>query len=270
MPKKVAILGLGWLGLPLAKSLFEKGMEIAGSTTSTEKLMGLLQSRFDVRIIKVKENTVEGNWKNFIKGTDVLIINIPPGRLNEIEEDYPRKIQQIATRCDKNLKVIFISSTSVYSADDKLVTEITPPVPTKKSGKAVLTAERVVQDYFNENATIIRMAGLYGANRHPGRFLKKNKLVPNPDGAVNLIQLEDCIELITAVIEKDFFGEIINGCSDHHPTRKDFYEKAAFALSIDPPSFDYSQPSIQKIIDNQKSKDKLGMVYRNPLTFLEE
>ena len=35
---QVSILGCGWLGLPLAKSLIEKGFSVNGSTTSVEKI----------------------------------------------------------------------------------------------------------------------------------------------------------------------------------------------------------------------------------------
>src|SRR5574343_621841 len=37
--EKIAILGCGWLGLPLAKSLLSKGYEVKGSTTSESKLV---------------------------------------------------------------------------------------------------------------------------------------------------------------------------------------------------------------------------------------
>ena len=36
--EKISILGCGWLGLPLAKSLLAKGYKIKGSTTSESKL----------------------------------------------------------------------------------------------------------------------------------------------------------------------------------------------------------------------------------------
>lgn len=36
--KQISILGCGWLGFPLAKSLLEKGFSINGSTTSVEKI----------------------------------------------------------------------------------------------------------------------------------------------------------------------------------------------------------------------------------------
>ncbi len=264
MPEKIAILGLGWLGLPLAKSLYKDGYQINGSTTSSEKLMTLLQSQFSVRIIKVEQNMMTGNWKAFSKGISTLIINIPPKRVPDIEEIYPAQIQQIAQKCPEDLNVIFVSSTAVYGNHNHVVNEETSTQPTKKSGVAVLAAENIIRNHFKENATIVRLAGLVGPERHPGRFLSsKTERLSNPKGKVNLIHQEDCISLISEIIKQKRFGEIFNGCSDKHPTRKDFYTKAAYLLSLTPPQFS-DKVAPFKEVDNQKSKIDLGMVYKFP------
>jgi 3-hydroxyisobutyrate dehydrogenase-like beta-hydroxyacid dehydrogenase len=41
---KISILGCGWLGLPLAKSLLAKSYEVKGSTTSENKLEVLINA----------------------------------------------------------------------------------------------------------------------------------------------------------------------------------------------------------------------------------
>ena len=58
--KKIAILGCGWLGLPLAKSLLSKGYKVKGSTTSESKLeilenAGVLPSKFSWKKTKSLE-----------------------------------------------------------------------------------------------------------------------------------------------------------------------------------------------------------------------
>jgi len=262
MSKRIAILGLGWLGLPLAKQLHEKGCKITGSTTSSEKLMQLLQSRLAVRIIKVTKNNIQGNWKNFIQDIDTLIINIPPAKKDKANENYEFQLKQIADRCDSSLKVIFVSSTSVYGNNSLIASEDSPTRPSKTSGNQVLAAERIIQAHFGSNAAIVRFAGLFGPDRHPGRFLKANTALVNPNGKINLIHLEDCIALITAIIEKDAYGEIYNGCSDEHPTRADFYTKAAYALIMEAPVYDPTLPPVGKIVSNEKSKNKLGLIYK--------
>ncbi|NOQ71234.1 MAG: NAD-dependent epimerase/dehydratase family protein [Crocinitomix sp.] len=272
MSKKIAILGLGWLGLPLAKHLFKKGFEITGSTTSSEKLMQLLQSQLAVRIIKITKNNIQGNWKNFIQDIDTLIINIPPGKKDNLADNYALQMQEIVDRCDSDLKVIFVSSTSVYGNNNQIATEDSATNPTKVSGQFVLDAEKVIQTHFGKNATIVRFAGLFGPDRHPGRFLKANTPLPNPNGKINLIHLEDCITLIAAIIEKDAYGDVFNGSSDEHPTRAAFYTDAAFALSMETPDFDATVPAVDKTVSNEKSKLALGMVYKyaNPAAFFDD
>ena len=272
MSKKIAILGLGWLGLPLAKHLLKKGFEITGSTTSSEKLMQLLQSRLAVRIIKVTKNNIQGNWKNFIQDIDTLIINIPPGKKDNLTDNYSSQIQEVVDRCDSNLKVIFVSSSSVYGNHSQMATEDSATKPIKNSGHFVLDAEKIIQTHFGRNATIVRFAGLFGPDRHPGRFLKTNTPLSNPNGKINLIHLEDCITLLASIIEQGAYGEVFNGCSDEHPIRSEFYTKAAFALSLDRPNFDSTTPAVYKTVSNKKSKLALGMIYKyaNPAAFFED
>lgn len=272
MSGKIGILGLGWLGLPLAKSLYEKGYEIKGSTTSSEKLMLLLQSRFSVRIIKVGDKHIEGNWKAFIQDRDVLIINIPPKRTRYILEEYPNQIRQIVDQCPKDKKIVFVSSTSVYQNNNAEVDESTVPQPNKSSGKALVEAEKIITDHFKENATILRFAGLIGPDRHPGRFLSPDKTIANPEGRINLIHQEDCIELITRIIEQDSFGKVYNGCACEHPIRQEFYTRAAFELGVQAPSFEENGNNEFKIVKNERSKNELGMVYKyaNPELIFSE
>lgn len=261
MQKKIAVVGLGWLGLPLAKSLTDKGFDLIGSTTRSEKLMRLLDSNLSVRILKITKNNVEGNFTNFIKDVDLLIINLPPGKNNSNKEDYPKLIEQLISRCEPTLKVIFISSTSVYSTSNEIVDEAHSTKPDKPAGFILLEAENLVRKYFNQNATIIRLAGLIGKGRRPRKFLQKKHTLKNPEGVVNLICLEDCIDLIERVYTQNYFGEILNGCADEHPTRAEFYTKAALSLHLNPPIFEDSADEKWKIVSNEKSKKELGMIY---------
>ncbi len=39
----ISVLGCGWLGLPLAEDLIDKGYKVKGSTTTESKLNGFLE-----------------------------------------------------------------------------------------------------------------------------------------------------------------------------------------------------------------------------------
>ncbi|WP_299252780.1 uroporphyrinogen-III C-methyltransferase [uncultured Aquimarina sp.] len=267
MHSHIAILGLGWLGNALAKKMISKGFEIKGSTISTEKLEELSKQPFYVGKIKVESDCIQGDWETFIENISTLIINFPPKRIANIETIFPAQIQQIIARTPKTIKVIFISSTSVYGTSEVpfIETELTSPI--KPSGVGVLKAEQLLRGYFGKRLTILRLAGLIGPDRHPGKFLAGKRILKNPLVPVNLIHREDCIGLIETIINKECFGEIINGCASDHPIRKIYYEKAARLLNLELPNFEAAEKtSALKIIDNSKSKRVLGYqyIYDNP------
>ncbi len=79
--KHIAILGLGWLGEPLALELHKQGFSIHGSTTRLSKLKTLSKHPFYTGRIQISEEGILGDWDTFIADADILIINIPPSVL---------------------------------------------------------------------------------------------------------------------------------------------------------------------------------------------
>ncbi|RZJ28768.1 MAG: short-chain dehydrogenase, partial [Flavobacterium sp.] len=53
---EISILGCGWLGLPLAKSLIQKGYSVKGSTTSENKVDVLQANNIDPFVISLSED----------------------------------------------------------------------------------------------------------------------------------------------------------------------------------------------------------------------
>ena len=177
--EKIAILGCGWLGLPLAKSLLSKGYEVKGSTTSESKLEVLKNAGISPFQIQLEEHQVIGTIEDFLKETDVLVIDIPPGLRREIsstqEMTFVNKIKTLIPFIEKSgiQKVIFVSSTSVYSDGFPIVEirEETKPNPDTESGKQLVIAETLLQSNSHFKTTVIRLGGLLGDDRHPIKFL---------------------------------------------------------------------------------------------------
>lgn len=261
--KRVSILGCGWLGLSLALDLKLKGVHIKGSTTTKKKLKlltahGITPFLLDLRI----ENTEI--YTQFLLLSEVIIINIPPGRTDNVIETYRARIHRILPYISVDQKVIFISSTSVYPNTNSEVSEIQEPIPEKTSGKAILIVENMLRKSLGNRLTIIRLSGLVGDDRLPGRFLANKKGLKNGNAPVNIIHRDDCIGLIVAVIEKEAWGEIINGCADKHPLRRDYYTLAAKKIGLVPPEFLEEENVNYKIISNAKSKKLLEYSYVHP------
>lgn len=255
--KNVAIIGLGWLGKPLATELLSSGYNINGATRSIERLKTLASQPFLVTRIALEAHGISGDWDAFVDDVDVLVISIPPGKE---KETYADKMMQVCKQLPTTCSVVFVSSTSVYGNDNETVTEETVPRPEHRSGPNVWRAEQVLSEQLGDRLTVVRMAGLIGSKRHPGRFLAGKKELKNPNAPVNLIHQKDAVEIIKRVIENNAFGEVFNACADIHPKRKEFYTKAAEALKLPEPQF-LDQTKAWKIVDNTKSKRMLGMDY---------
>jgi len=77
---KIAILGAGWLGWPLAKKLVEDGYSVNASTTSANKLDALATDGINPFLIQLLPSGPEGESLEAFLNVDLLILNIPPGR----------------------------------------------------------------------------------------------------------------------------------------------------------------------------------------------
>ena len=122
--KQISILGCGWLGMPLAKSLLEKGFSVKGSTTSLEKISALESNGIQPFQIELSEIEIKGEIDSFLKNSEILIIDIPPKLRGVSIENFVKKIQNLIPFIEKYKikKVLFISSTSVYSDKNKIIT----------------------------------------------------------------------------------------------------------------------------------------------------
>lgn len=267
--KQISILGCGWLGFPLGKKLVNNGVEVKGSTTTKEKLKALEVERIKSFLIDLDEFN-EAVAHDFLRNSEVIIINIPPRRKIKDVKSYSRVLTNLLPFIKTNQKVIFVSSTSVYQNTNNWVYESLELQPETESGKVVLEAEKCLQDNLGNRLTIVRFAGLMGENRHPGKFLAGRKELPNATAPINMIHQEDCIGLILKIIKNDFWGEVVNGVATEHPTRKDFYTQAAHALHLIAPSFTEKDDVAYKFISNSKSVNELGYcyLYDNPMNMI--
>jgi nucleoside-diphosphate-sugar epimerase len=272
--EKIGILGCGWLGLPLAKSLLSKGYEIKGSTTSESKIEVLKDAGISPFQIQLEEHQIIGNIEDFLKETDVLIIDIPPGLRREVsssnEMTFVRKVKTLIPFIEKSdvQKVIFVSSTSVYGDGFPIVeiTEETKPNPDTESGKQLAITETLLQSNPHFKTTVIRFGGLLGDDRHPIKFLAGRTNIENPDAPVNMIEREDCIGIIEKSL--DFArddNEIYNAVAPQHPTRKAYYHKKAKILNLPLPTFAEDSESKGKIISSKKVKTILGYSFQKEI-----
>jgi nucleoside-diphosphate-sugar epimerase len=162
-------------------------------------------------------------------------------------------------------QVVLISSTGVYGDNNTVVNEMDEPKPDSESGKDLLEAENILKRETSFTTTIIRFAGLIGPGRDPGRFFAGKTDVPNGDAPVNLINLTDCLGISYAIIDKKAFGNTYNAVTPQHPTRAEFYTKAAERSGLEKPQF-IREKRTWKIIESVNVPKLLQYTYKISLT----
>ncbi|MEJ6978959.1 SDR family oxidoreductase [Pedobacter sp. P351] len=233
----ISILGCGWYGFALAENLVKAGYTVKGSSTSIDKFKKLEDEGIKPYQVKFESDS-ESYQDDFFK-SDLLIISIPPKRSSGEAGLYPSKIQRIKAAIQKAgvKQVLFISSTGVYGDHNQEVDEDTEPKPDSESGKAILSAEKILKDQKDFAVTILRFGGLIGPGRDPARFFAGKKNIPNGKAPVNLIHLKDCIGVSNAIIQRKAFGYTFNACADTHPEKMKFYTLTAQKSRLEIPEF---------------------------------
>lgn len=233
---KVSILGCGWFGSALAKSLIGQGVDVKGSTTSPQKLAVLQAGGIPaclVNITTIGESVIDHSFFD----CDLLVISITTR--GKDDTPYLSKIDLIASLAQRhNIKrVLFISSISVYGDHNETVNELTPPRPEKKAGELLLAAELKLKSCPAFITAVIRFGGLVGPGRDPGNFLAGKTGVPNGLAPVNLIHLDDCTGITERIIFPGPADYTINAVAPDHPTKTEFYTAAARVAGTVPPVF---------------------------------
>jgi nucleoside-diphosphate-sugar epimerase len=270
---KIAIIGFGWLGLPLGKSLLEKGHEIVGTTTTFSKIEMLENLGFSARLLDLSEQLPQ-KLNSFFEKTEICILNFPPKRKNSepnIQFYGEQLLKAIQPFSDKT-KFIFVSSTGIYPDSISIAKEDEFDRITFLKDNQLAYAEEVLHQKLADRLTIVRMAGLIGEDRQIAKYFAGKTEIPNGKSPVNLIHQKDCIGIISKIIETNFWGEIFNACASLHPSREEYYTFCCTELNLQKPTFAIeTRPSFSKTVENSKSKEVLGYQYQldNPLDFIQ-
>ena len=258
MTSSVAVVGCGWLGLTLAKRLLSSGWEVNGSKTTPE---GAAALRSDgIHGFPLKLDPV-GNIPEDLFEVDYAIINIPPSRRPDVESYHLTQMNHLlsAVKASRVKQVILVSSTSVYPELGRVVTEEDVAPPTKPSGRVLREVEAAWLAEPAFQCTVLRLAGLIGADRKPGRFLSGRRSLKNGDAPVNLIARKDVHNIIEAFLAKGCPNDIFNACADDHPLRRDYYRMASEKAGLPEPQFEPASETLAyKVVSAEKLKSYLG------------
>jgi nucleoside-diphosphate-sugar epimerase len=292
---KHIIIGLGWLGTPLAMHWLSAGQSVAGTTRNSEKANALALKGIQTVLFDLYENDVKTLPSDIFQDANV-VINIPPGRKTF---DPPLFIARMKSLFDYALlhqaqHICFISTTSVFGGLEGRISNHSALTPNTPSGDAHVELELYLKDLANIDdfsCSVLRLAGLVGDDRHPITTLSQKSNVALGKNPVNLVHQQDVIQVISAVLQKAeqkkhlsnsaqaannlFEGNCyaVNLCSSEHPTREDYYTWCADQKNIRCPEFTTDNRKIVngKWIDSEQTTIQLQIQlhYPSPYNMLE-
>ena len=260
----VSIIGLGWLGLPLAKQLQSAGNKVKGSTTRADKAADLNQTGIEACQLQLNP-APDGNLE-YLLDTDTLVINVPPKAGKFGDDFHPKQIQHLVEAIDASAvkHVIYVSSTSVYPELNRVLVENDVIRPEESAAPALVQAEQLVLALApKKTVTVLRCGGLMGYDRIPGKYIA-GKTVNSGDVPVNYLHQDDAVGILLTLIQRPTTG-VFNAVAPEHPLRRDIYQKSCADFGYERPAFEQpEQPVPYKVVSVEKLLQATQYAFRYP------
>lgn len=266
----VGIIGCGWLGKVLADELQKDKIDVLTTSRQTENVSQLNQQGIKALQLNLPMS-IEQLCQHDIFKQQSLVIAITP-QLKQKRTDYADKVKQIIVAAEQVgivERIVLLSSTAIYQGLSGEVNEQKKLSLTTEKSKILNAAEQACLS-FSKQGNVLRLAGLVGLDRHPGKFLRANKKITNSTAPVNLIHQQDAVGLIRSLLLKNAPQGVFNGVSDTHAIKAEFYSAAAKSIGLQMPLLTEADlkedQSLEnnRIISGSKAKQQLNYSFSYP------
>ncbi|MEL7431071.1 MAG: NAD-dependent epimerase/dehydratase family protein [Chlamydiota bacterium] len=267
---KVAIIGCGYVGEALARSLSSKGFLVTCTVKTVRNI-----DHLNPFCQKVYYTTGEeaSNIRAIIQENDVIIVTLAAKNREDYRNTYLKTAETFRSlgKVPAGKHLIYTSSTSVYGHHSgKWVDEDSPLLGETENVKILIETENAYLSLTNMGwkVTIFRLAEIYGPKRTlRSKIESLEGRVLGGDGAnySNMIHQSDITGALEYALSHPLEG-IYNLADDDHFLRKDLYRILAEKYHTKHVLFD---PNIQKIrgdnkrISNRKIKSA-GYAFTHP------
>ncbi|RQK61197.1 SDR family oxidoreductase [Neisseria meningitidis] len=243
-PPHISITGLGYLGLPLAQKFYQHSSRVAAikrSLTSDDINLPIHLDTFDLGSTDAFQTAL---WRHHAD-KPVWFFLLPPSSLTHYA-DTVKQWAELARACNVQ-HLIFTSSTSVYGDTARECDETATPDPQPESARQILAAEQHLLDSGISNIDILRLGGLYCADRHPVSRLVQKQNIPGGNRPINIVHRNIAVESLFQTAFNPGGRRLKNIIEPRHPTRREFYTEEAAKLGLPAPDF-APDDSVGKII----------------------
>lgn len=261
----VAIVGLGWLGFPLAKHLIRTGWDVSGSKRTREGAESMRLNGINAYYLELTpEVSAEPDTLNRLLDVDSLVINIPPSQYFFDTESYISGVENLVNEAllAGVQHFIFISSTSVFPQKSGVFDENSLVEPDAEIGMALYNIEQYLLSMDDINCDVLRLAGLVGNDRHPVKYFTGRDDLNQGNQPVNLVHRLDVVLAIQLLLDTQGGKRLYHLSAPYHPPKGEYYPKIAELLELPQPLFQSTDNDIQRIIKGNKICDELDFEYR--------
>ncbi|HGH7112571.1 TPA: SDR family oxidoreductase [Neisseria meningitidis] len=243
-PPHISITGLGYLGLPLAQKFYQHSSRVAAikrSLTSDDINLPIHLDTFDLGSSDAFQTAL---WRHHAD-KPVWFFLLPPSSLTHYA-DTVKQWAELARACNVQ-HLIFTSSTSVYGDKARECDETALPDPQTESVRQIFAAEQHLLDSGISNIDILRLGGLYCAERHPVSRLVQKQNILGGNRPINIVHRNIAVESLFQTAFNPGGRRLKNIIEPRHPTRREFYTEEAAKLGLPAPDF-APDDSVGKII----------------------
>jgi nucleoside-diphosphate-sugar epimerase len=274
---KVFIAGCGYIGERIARAYQESGADVTCMVRSSEHGARLEAAGFSTVVSALDDTTALPTPA--LSGSILFYLVPPPG--GGIADSRVRNFISGITVTEKPVKIVYMSSTSVYSSTGGgVVTEESPTCPDSAMGKRRLDAEAAFLEHGfagNVPVVILRVSGIYGPGRLPLMQISQGQPLLNEDesGPSNRIHADDLAAVCIAAAKRGRDCEIFNVSDGNPSSMTSYFNACADALGLprqrqvtldearrvmSPLMFSYVSQS--RMVDNRRMLDRLGVKLR--------
>ncbi len=225
--KHLLVCGMGYLGKRVARQALDRGMRVTALTRSAEKAEALRKEGYEM----IVADLVQQGWYQDVDPPVDFILNCVSagGRgVSGYIRAYIEGMHSLLHYCAGDFagRLIYTSSTGVYPfTEGEIVTEDTSFKPETETAEILTTSESFLQRSGPTGWAILRLAGIYGPDRH---YLLNQVRSGEPelpgegDNYLNLIYVDDICSAIWSVWEADESAlNTIYNVSDDQPALKE-------------------------------------------------
>ncbi|MGO2010491.1 NADP-binding protein [Pseudoalteromonas sp.] len=246
----LVVLGAGWLGQALCLDAKKKGWQVQGTHRSTEHNHDFL------RQLELKGNQLIHQ----LDLEDAFWVCAIPPRSRDDDSDYLVTLEKsLALGKSLNCKgFILCSSTGVYNSDNQIYDEQSDITCTTQRQQRLYDAEQLA---LGAGGKVIRLAGLLGPGREPGRFVAGKQLNSSSQQVVNMVHQQDVINAINTLMHNwQNAASVYNVVNSFHPTKADYYRQKSQQHGTAMPSF-LGDEKAERIVDGS-AIEGLGFNYQ--------